>query len=93
MILLVALDLKQAATSYTELYDALKAKESWWHYMRTTWLVATEDTPQDIVDEIKPFLQSGDRALVTRLTNPYQGWLPTKAWDWIRRHMAEEDDN
>ena len=90
MILLVALDLRQPANSYAGLYEVLKSKDSWWHYLRTTWLVSTDDSPQGLVDEMKPFLRTGDHVLVTRLKRPYQGSLPAKAWAWIKKHIDEE---
>ena len=86
MILIVTYDLKQPAASYSALYEALKSKNSWWHYMKGTWLVATDDSPQDLFDEIEILLQKGDRILIATLARPYQGWLPKKAWDWIHKH-------
>lgn len=86
MILIVTYDLKQPAASYSGLYEVLKSKRSWWHYMSNTWLIATDDAPQDLFDEIKPYLQKGDRILITTFSRPCQGWLSQKAWDWIKRH-------
>ena len=86
MILVVTYDLKQAAASYSDLYEVLKSKQSWWHYMKNTWLIATDDTPNSLVDELKPFLHAGDLVLVTTFARPIQGMLTPKAWDWIKRH-------
>lgn len=85
MILLVTYDLKRPASSYSELFEALK-QHSWWHYMPSTWLVDTDLTPDDLYKELKAFLQQGDHILITKLDPARQGWLPKKAWEWIRRH-------
>lgn len=84
MILIVTYDLKGPRGSYADLFDVLKSKNSWWHYLANTWLVDTEDSPNELFAELKPHLKiPGDRILVTTFTTPYQGWLPKKAWDWI----------
>ncbi len=86
MILLVTTDLKQPAASYSALYEVLKSKKSWWHYMKGTWLIATDDTPQDLFNEIEFYLERGDLVFITTLSRPFQGWLPKKAWAWIHKH-------
>ena len=62
---------------------------SWWHYLPTTWLVDTELSPEDFYRELKPRLLDGDHILITGLSRDCYGWLPKKAWEWIRRHEAE----
>jgi len=85
VILLVSYDLKGPAGSYQELIEILKGEQSWWHYMRSPWLVATSDSPQGLYEKLVPFLQGGDRLLIVKFQRPYQGWLPKKAWEWIHR--------
>jgi len=87
MILIVTLDLRGPATAYDPLYQALKGQGRWWHYMRWTWLVDTQRTPDEVVDALKPHVQSNDRVLVSPLVRPYQGLLTKEAWDWIRARM------
>jgi hypothetical protein len=86
VILLVSYDLKGAAGSYQGLIDVLKGEQSWWRYMKSPWLVATNDSPEELYDKLKPFLRAGDRILVVQFQRPYQGWLPRKAWDWIHKY-------
>lgn len=88
MILLVTYDLKGPTSSYGDLVELLKSKESWWHYMPSTWLIATDTSPEQLFDEVRGFLQSGDRILISHLSKPYQGWLPKKAWTWIHKHES-----
>jgi hypothetical protein len=86
MILVVTYDLKQPAASYEPLFEALKSQDSWAHYMSSTWLVATEDSPNELWDKLGDHIFKGDRMLITRLAPGYHGWMPTKAWEWIKRH-------
>lgn len=83
-ILLVTLDASPFVNK--ALYDALKKQGSWWHYMKPTWLIYTDKTPDEVVNALKPYMSRG-RLLVTPLTRPYQGLLPRDAWDWIKKHM------
>ena len=85
MILLVTYDLKGPAGSYQNLINVIKGERSWWHYMRSPWLVATSDTPQEFYEKLAPHLRAGDRLFVVQLQRPFQGYLPRKAWDWIHR--------
>lgn len=85
MILIVTYDLRGAAGSYEEFFETLKA-HTWAHYLRSAWFISTDSSPSELYDELRPFLRDGDHLLVSRLTSERQGWLPKKAWDWIRRH-------
>ena len=85
MILLVTYELKGPPGSYADLFNTLKSQHGWWHYMRATWLVSTDSTPQELFELLKPHIKQNDRILVTRLGDR-QGWLPKAAWDWIRKN-------
>jgi hypothetical protein len=86
VILLVAYDLKQSAASYADLFEILKSKDSWWHYLSSTWLIATDESPTELNRQLIPHIFKGDRVLVTRLEPDRAGWLPTKAWEWIKKN-------
>lgn len=88
MILLVAYDLKGPAGSYNQLFEALKKQDGWAHYMKSTWLIASDKTPDQLVDELRPHLQSNDRILITALSKTRQGLLPDGAWEWIKKHKS-----
>jgi hypothetical protein len=85
MIFLVTYELKGQAGSYKDLFEVLKSYDSWWHYLRSTWLVDAElDSPQQLYDAIQPYLQENDHVLVTRFVDGYAGWLPRKGWQWMK---------
>lgn len=85
MIFLVTYELKGPAGSYRDLFEILKGYNSWWHYLRSTWLIDTDfESPQELFAEIKPYLQEKDHVLVVRIVDGYSGWLPSKAWKWLK---------
>lgn len=86
MILLVTYNLTSSPAAYPQLFRVLKGQNSWWHYLPNTWLVDTELSADELYRSMKPFLEDGDHLLVTKLDAERQGWLPKKAWEWIRRH-------
>ena len=86
MILIVTYDLRGPAGTYEEFFDTLKSEDSWAHYLRSTWLVSTKKSPSEMYTELRPFLKSGDHLMISRLSKDRQGWLPKKAWAWVRRN-------
>jgi hypothetical protein len=88
MILMVSYDLKGPAGSYKPLFEFLQKQGPWWHYLKSTWLISTEKTPDQLNMELKPYMQKPDLILITRLGPPYQGWLPKDAWDWINKNVG-----
>lgn len=89
MILLVTYELKQAAASYGDLFEELKSRKSWAHYMSSTWLVVTDESPKELAAELRAHIFQGDRLLVTKFVAGYSGWLPRKAWDWVEKHLKD----
>lgn len=87
MIVLISYDLKGSSSEYEPLYEYLKGHKGWSHYLNSTWLIDTDKTPNNIVDDMKPLIKEGDRMIVLQFDRPYQGWLPEKAWDWIKKHQ------
>ena len=56
-----------AGKNYDELFAVLEAiGVGYWDCLDSTWLVMTEKTPIQIRDELKQYLEDGDRLLVMR---------------------------
>ncbi len=90
MINVVTYDLNGPAGSYGPLFDALKrVGDSWWHYLRNTWLISTYKTPQQIFNEIHPYLHPADKVLIVPMGEGRWGTLPKDAWDWIDKHREQ----
>lgn len=71
----------------------------WWNHLPDVWLIADKSDNWDsdmIYEEIKPFFKLDganpeDLLFVSRI-NPMdsQGFLPKRAWDWIRKVTGRE---
>jgi len=81
-------DLNGSNKDYTGLQEAIKNCGSvWWHYLDSTWLVSTNLEANAIYEKLKPHLDKDDHALIIGVTSDYSGWLPEKAWVWIRKYI------
>ena len=87
MILVVTYELKHPPSSYTEFFGVLKSKDSWAHYMPSTWFIATTESPKELYNQLAGLIFKDDNILIMELTPGYDGWLKNKAWDWIHRYL------
>lgn len=87
-ILSVNYDLRKPGRDYNGLYEVLKKAPSWWHYLGSTWLVYTDQSPETWFKLLAPHLDTNDSMLIIEVTANHAGWLPKKAWEWITEHMA-----
>lgn len=86
-VYLISYDLKKPDRDYSGLYDAIKSFQTWWHYLESTWIIKSEKTSKEIFDIIKPHIDKNDHLIIIQVTNDYKGWLPPKAWEWIKREL------
>lgn len=88
MIYLITYDLMQPNRDYEPLYEAIKkCGSNWWHYLESTWIVATDISVNECVKRLRQTMDDNDNLLVVNITGQErQGWLPSKAWDWIKQH-------
>lgn len=86
MLLLITYDLKSSDRDYTLLYEAIKnLGDKWWHYMESVWLVHTNLSPTDSFNRLKEYFTQDDTCFIVNITGQErQGWLTSKAWDWIK---------
>ncbi len=86
---LVTYDLKAPLRNYNGLYDALKKCPKWWHFLESSWIVLTDETPTDLWNRFAPSIDSNDFLLIIEVRDNVQGWLPKKAWDWIHENVPK----
>lgn len=88
MLLLITYELSDANKDYKPFYNAIKsAGSSWWHYLDNTWIINASMSPRECSNLIRPYLEDKDHLLVVDITNQArQGWLPSKAWEWLRNN-------
>ena len=71
--------------NYMSFYEALKTNyPKYNHTTESSWFVKTDDTPQQIVDNIKPFLYPRDTIIVGELTDKHAGFMQTSLWSWLK---------
>lgn len=92
-VLAITYDLKSRSKNYAPLYDAIKQSSKWWHYLPSTWLVYTADTPDMVWNRLSSLIDKNDRLLIVEVTGNYQGWLPPDAWKWINERFPVRSNN
>lgn len=86
MLYLISYDLKSADKNYNGLYNAIKGLGSkWWHYLDSTWFVVTNNTIDQSSEILRREIDNNDSILILDVTgyNAANGWLPSKAWEWL----------
>lgn len=88
--LLITYDLNKPGQDYTKLYKSIKALGGWWHHLDSTWIVATPLSPAEAWEKLKGSFDASDHCLIIDVSGDgYSGWLPKKAWDWIKQHVDQ----
>jgi hypothetical protein len=77
----------KAKPDYSGLLEELKRSPGWWHYLESTWLIATNETAQQLWERIRPHVHQSDSVLIIEVRDYVQGWLPKEAWDWIQANV------
>lgn len=83
----VTYDYKGPSARYQPLFDELKRFPGWWHYLDRTWLIPSDKNAAAIYERLKPHLDADINLLIIEVGRDRQGWLPKKAWEWIRKHI------
>lgn len=85
----ISYDLKAPGRDYSNLYEAIKHGTKWWHYLESTWIVITNESPQQVWDRLARHVDKNDRLLIIEARDNVQGWLPKDAWDWIHSNVPK----
>jgi hypothetical protein len=87
--LLISYDLNRPGQGYSDLHEAIKSLgTSWWHYLDSTWIVSTSLTPTQAFAKLQPTVDTNDSIFIVDITaDTNAGWLPAKAWEWIKKHV------
>lgn len=86
VLYIVSYDLKKPDRDYTGLYNAIKEFGIWWRYLESTWIIKTTESHDKIFEKLRPHIDEDDNLLIIEAGKNYQGWLPQKAWDWIKEN-------
>lgn len=86
-LLLISYDIKSVERDevYQRLYETLKGAKGWWHYLESTWILATDLKMEKWHQKVKDLIKSEDRFIIVDITHCHpNGWLPRRAWEWLR---------
>ena len=53
-------------------------------------LLRTDESANQIYTRLEPHLDDDINLFITEIGSDHQGWLPHKAWKWIRKHVDRE---
>ena len=63
-LILITYDLSRGSREdYDDLYEELKRDGGWWHYLESTWILSTDETPAEVSERLRTHLDRGDRLL------------------------------
>lgn len=86
-VFMVSYDLNKPGKDYSSLYEELKKKGAWWHYLDSTWLIDTAESSKQLATRLLKKMDDSDWLLVMEVRRPAHGWLSQDAWDWINEHV------
>lgn len=86
---LITYDLNNPGQRYDQVIQAIKdsSNGSWCTFWKSSYLIASSLTANQIVDNIKDHLDKGDKLIAMEVTKNYQGWLTDEQWKYIRENI------
>lgn len=87
---MITYDLNSKGQKYDEVINAIKNSSSYWcTFWKSSFLIKSSLTPDQITDNIKPHLDGNDRLIVIEVKNNYQGWLSEDEWKYINETIFD----
>lgn len=85
---MITYDLNSPGQKYDEVIQAIKDSSLMWcTFWKSSYLIKSNLSANQITDNIKVHLDGSDRLLVIEATSNYQGWLTEEEWKYIREHI------
>ena len=88
-VYMITYDLNSEGQNYDDVINAIKdaSTGAWCTYWKSSYLIKSNLSVQQVTDRITPHLDSNDRLLVIEVKQNYQGWLTDKQWKYIRENI------
>ncbi|MCJ1757870.1 hypothetical protein MT409_01000 [Mammaliicoccus sciuri] len=84
-------DLNSKGQKYDEIIDCIKNKIAtnnvWCTFWKSSFLISSDKTPNEMLEILKPYLDSNDKFFVSEIVNNNQGWLTEKEWEYINQNI------
>lgn len=88
-VYMITYDLNSKGQNYEDVIQSIKdaSTGAWCSYWKSSYLIKSNLTVQQVSDKITPHLDSNDRLIVIEAKANYQGWLSEKQWKYIRENI------
>ena len=65
-------DLRKPGKDYKGLHEELKNSPDWWHYLGSTWLIASSETAAQLYERLRLHFDRNDRLLIIEVGADYR---------------------
>lgn len=88
-VYLITYDLNKSGQDYENVIDQIKKAStgSWCSYWKSSYLIKSNLTPEQIIENLKPYIDGNDRFLIIEVVNNKSGWLTEKQWNYINQNI------
>jgi CRISPR-associated endonuclease Cas2 len=86
-MLLVTYDLNKPGKDYNDVLKTIKSY-SWARLSESSYAIKTEQTPQQVFDKLKPYLDQNDNLYIINLKKPYAGYGPKEVNEWLDNGLS-----
>ena len=88
---LVTYELKKAGKDYKPFFEELKTAPKWWHYIKDSWIIITDESLELWSGRLRPLIDANDFLLIIGINRKRHGQLPEKAWNWLRENVGARE--
>jgi hypothetical protein len=86
-VFMITYDLRAPGRNYESLYEAIRSAGAWWHFLESSWLLATNESSIQVWNRLASNIDRNDHLLIIEVRRDAYGWLPQEAWDWINANV------
>lgn len=84
----IAYELKTTGKDYEGLINAITSLGTWWHQSLSVWLVSTQESSDDILKALSPYLDCGDKLIVIQVINNFCSvGMSRQEIDWCNHNI------
>jgi hypothetical protein len=85
---LIGYDLNRPVQNYTDLIKAIEAYGTWWHHLDSTWIVKSDRSAMQIINDLRRHIDENDELLVIEHMGE-AAWVGfnTKGSDWLTKNL------
>ncbi|MCK4251849.1 hypothetical protein KAX97_10395 [candidate division WOR-3 bacterium] len=86
---ILVFDRWQIGVSMNKLHETIKNSpniKTWWHYLKHCYIIISDSDVVELSTEIREIIPKKGFLLMSVNLDQSDGWLPKKAWDWIKRN-------